>query len=525
MTDDDRHHAGRTGEDRREPAPTAPMGSRGVTRPMALREQTSASGTEGGGGEEGMDRGEMLRMHHRQTLWIPWTFLLLGVWQLLAPVTFGHLNPELWVEPSGGRGAWWSDETHDLLRAWLMVGADLLSGVLLLVFGWRTLKPDRPVSWWVCCGVGVWLTVAPVAFWAPTAASYVNDTVVGMLLIALAILIPGMPNMIMYMAHGGDQPPGWSYNPSSWPQRWVMIVLGFAGFVVSRYLAAFQLGYVTTVWEPFFGDGTRRVLNSQMSHMWPISDGALGALSYTFEFLMGFMGASSRWRTMPWMVTFFGVLVIPLGLTHIALVMSQPVVVGAWCTLCLLAAAIMLPMIPLEVDEVVAMGQHVAAAKRRGDRGGSLWKIFWLGGSGEESRRDRRSPALVELPDRPRAVVVSSLWGMSWPWNLVASAAVGLWLMASPAVFGSGRPASAVAHLGGALAVVVAIVACGEVVRALRLVNLPVGLAIALAPWALSGATPAGLANTTVAGLALAALALRRGPVRERYGSWQRFIL
>ena len=44
---------------------------------------------------------------------------------------------------------------------------------------------------------------------------------------------------------------------------------------------------------------------------------------------------------MPWMVTFFGILVVPLGLTHIVLVISQPVVVGAWCTFCLLAALIM----------------------------------------------------------------------------------------------------------------------------------------------------------------------------------------
>ena len=74
---------------------------------------------------------------------------------------------------------------------------------------------------------------------------------------------------------------------------------------------------------------------------------------------MGFMGAASRWRTMPWMVALFGILVVPLGLTHIALVMSQPAVVHHWSTLALLAAALMLPMITLTVDEVVAMGQHV----------------------------------------------------------------------------------------------------------------------------------------------------------------------
>lgn len=50
-----------------------------------------------------------------------------------------------------------------------------------------------------------------------------------------------------------------------------------------------------------------------MSHSLPVSDAGLGSLAYTIEFLMGYMGATSRWRTMPWMVTIFGILVIPLG--------------------------------------------------------------------------------------------------------------------------------------------------------------------------------------------------------------------
>ncbi len=83
-----------------------------------------------------------------------------------------------------------------------------------------------------------------------------------------------------------------------------MIGLGFAGWVVSRYLAAFQLGYIDRVRDPFFGEGSRLVLNSDLSHAWPISDAGLGAFAYTLEFLMGWMGSPARWRTMPWMVTF-----------------------------------------------------------------------------------------------------------------------------------------------------------------------------------------------------------------------------
>ncbi|WP_390622214.1 vitamin K epoxide reductase family protein [Tautonia marina] len=511
------------------------MGTRGVSRPMAEQE---ARQHDHGGGEHDHDGGDhhmsredrlrMLRMHHGQTLWIPWTLILLGVWTMLAPVSFGYLKEPQWVDPSGGRGVWFSDETHTALRAWLMTWSDVISGLLLVIFGWRALTPNRPVSLWICCVVGIWMTFAPVVFWAPTSASYLNDTVVGALVIALTILIPGMPNMIMFMQMGPDTPPGWSYNPSSWPQRWIMIVLGAAGWVVSRYLAAFQLGYIDYVWDPFFGfsQGTGRVLNSKMSHAWPISDAGLGTISYTFEFLMGYMGSTARWRTMPWMVTFFGILVIPLGLTHIFLMISMPVAVHHWCTLCLLAAAIMLPMIPLEADEVVAMGQHMVEAKRRGDRGGSLWRIFWRGGSAEGCTADERSPELVALPRTPGSVIVASIWGMSVPKGLALAALFGIWLVFSPTVFRLDIETTAadIAHLGGALMVTVSVICMGEVLRMGRFLNVPLGLIVAVAPWFLEAATTGFAFSATLSGLAVLLLSIPRGPKTERYGLWESYV-
>lgn len=476
------------------------------------------------------DRRSMLHMHHQQTLWIYWTLPLLGVWVLLAPFNFGYLNENLWVEPSGGRGPWFSEAPSPeltQLRAWLMTASDVVCGALLMIFGFRSLKPDRPVSLWACCFVGIWLTFAPVLFWAPTVASYVNDSVVGILVISLTVLIPGMPNMPMFMQHGPATPPGWSYNPSSWPQRWAMILLGFLGFVVSRYLAMYQLGYSQTVWDPFFGfeTGTERVLDSKMSHSLPVSDAGLGTISYTFEFLMGYMGSKARWRTMPWMVAFFGILVIPLGLTHIVLVISQPVVVHAWCTFCLLAALIMLPMIPLEVDEVVAMFQHVKQAKRRGDRDGSVWRIFWKGGKADGCTPDERTPELVELPDKPRSVVASSVWGMSVPPWLALSAALGVILMFLPAWFGvpiESRAAD-VAHLGGALIVTVSVIAMGEVVRAGRYLNVLLGGTVAIVPWLFAAPTSFAVTSSVLGVLTIFA-SLPRGRVTETYGEWDRCI-
>ena len=498
------------------------MKTRGVTRPMALQDDHDGDDAGHQGHSAGPD--EMLAAHHRNTLWIPWTLILLGAWLILAPFTFGYLNEALWSRPSGGRGVWFSDTaTYDSLRAHLMAWSDVISGVLLVVLGWRALRPGRPATRWAACFVGVWLVFAPVVLWSPTAAGFLNDSVVGLLVIALTILIPGMPSMIRFMQMGPATPPGWSYNPSSWAQRSILIALGFAGLVISRYLAAYQLGYIDRVWDPFFGfrGGTQPVLDSQMSHMWPISDGGLGAVAYSFEFLMGFMGGRSRWRTMPWMVAMFGILVIPLGLSHIALVMSQPAVVHHWSTFALLAAAVMLPMITLTVDEVVAMGQHVRDAVRRGDRGGSAWKVFWMGGRAEGSTPDTRTPAIDEAYDHSGRVFRASLWGAGAPWNLLVVAALGVWLLAAPAVFGVDNRTGAadVAHIGGAFVIVAAVIALAEPIRTVRLLNVVAGLAIA---GLLLLTDPDGgyAAATFVTGLAVAALSMRRGRIDETYGDW-----
>jgi hypothetical protein len=499
---------------------------RGVTRPMARAAVDEELDQAKQDSDDDMpSRDHRLLAHHRQVLWIPWTLMLLGFWQLLAPITFGYLDEDRWAVPSGGRGAWFSESTHDALRAALITWSDVIAGALLIALAWRALKPDRPIAWWGACLVGVWLVFAPVVLWSPSAAAFANDSLVGILVIALTILIPGMPNMPAFMQMGPPTPPGWSYNPSSWPQRTVLIALGFVGMVVSRYLAAFQLGYIDQVWDPFFGfaGGTEAVLNSSLSHSLPISDAGLGGVAYSFEFLMGFMGAASRWRTMPWMVTMFGILVIPLGLSHVALVMSMPVMVGAFCTLCLLAGLVMLPMVTLTVDEVVAMGQHVKQAGHRGDHDGSWWKVFWLGGKADGCTPDERTPEVLELPDHPVRLTKASLWGASIPPALLAVTLLGIVLYAAPGLFGvtfTTAPAN-VAHLGGALLVVVSVVAMGEVVRPFRLLGVPAGLAVAGLVWLFD---PPALYATVVAvaGVAAAALSVPRGRIRERYGSWDR---
>jgi hypothetical protein len=455
------------------------------------------------------ERLEMLRQHHEKTLWVYWSLIFLGFWLIATPLTFNY-DIGL-VSPSGGREVWLSLEK----RIACMKYSDLFSGLLLIILGFRSLKENHPLSLWLACFIGVWLSFAPILFWAPNAISSYNDTFIGMLIIALTILIPGMPNMVNYMEMGTSQPPGWSYNPSSWSQRWILIVLGFAGWMVSRYLAAYQLGYIDEVWDPFFGESTKQVLNSKMSHALPISDAGLGSFAYTFEFLMGYMGSPARWRTMPWMVAFFGILVIPLGLVHIFLVISQPVLVGYWCAFCLLAALIMLPMIPLEVDEVIAMGQFL---RRKVKAGESFWKIFWKGGAEEEEKQEIESrenmPDLYDFTRAPKRIFQSSLWGMTFPLSLIANALLGIMVVVI-------LPQK-LHQIIGLLVFTFSVIAMGETMRPLRFLNTCLGLAITVSAFIINSGYNKWIG--IIAGALIIISSIPRGKIIHRFAGWDRLL-
>lgn len=174
--------------------------------------------------------------------------------------------------------------------------------------------------------------------------------------------------------HRDEIPPGWNYNPAAWGQRIPIIVLAVAGFFIAGYLSLYQFRIISSVWEPFFGNGSLKILNSPISHALPIPDGALGALGYLADAIGGAVGGKRRWKTMPWIVIFFGVAVGPLGLTSVMLVIFQPVLFDAWCTLCLVTAFISVVMIGPSMDEVLASLQHL---KRQKKAGKAMWRVFW----------------------------------------------------------------------------------------------------------------------------------------------------
>lgn len=185
-------------------------------------------------------------------------------------------------------------------------------------------------------------------------------------------------------------PPGMSYNPSAWSQRIPICVLALVATGISFYLAAYQWRLVDHAWDPIFGDQTQRVLDSDTSETmrrWMrMPDAALGALAYLGDAIYGLAGSTRRWQYRPWMVILFGIDVIPLGIVSAILVVMQGAVVGSWCFLCLVTAAISLVLVVMAWDEVLASLRFLWRIWSRTHDRALLWRVFW-GRQTEESHR------------------------------------------------------------------------------------------------------------------------------------------
>lgn len=178
----------------------------------------------------------------------------------------------------------------------------------------------------------------------------------------------------MKQSQQNNIPPGWDYNPATWGQRLPIVIWALIGFCIAGYLALYQLRIIPSVWEPFFGDGSVTILNSEVSHILPIPDAALGAFAYFIDALAGVIGGTRRWKTLPWMVILFGVAVGPLGLVSVLLVILQPVMFDSWCTLCLASGFISVIMIGPAMDEMLASLQYMQRVKHSN---ANYWKAFW----------------------------------------------------------------------------------------------------------------------------------------------------
>lgn len=175
--------------------------------------------------------------------------------------------------------------------------------------------------------------------------------------------------------------PPWDYNPSAWSQRIPIVILAMIGFGISSYLALFEWGLISSVWDPVFGDGTERVLTSDVAHRlhrwFGIPDAAMGAVAYLGDAVLGMAGSTRRWQYRPWMVILFGIDVIPLGAVSAVLVLMQSTVVGYWCFLCLCSAAISLILIYYAYDEVWSSITYLRRVWRHTESRREVWNVFW----------------------------------------------------------------------------------------------------------------------------------------------------
>lgn len=175
--------------------------------------------------------------------------------------------------------------------------------------------------------------------------------------------------------------PPFRRNPSAWSQRVPISLLAAIATVIASYMALFQWGLITSVWDPFFGHGSEIVLRSKaaqtMDHWLHVPDAAFGAWGYLSEAILGLVGSTRRWQYRPWMVLLFGLDVIPLGGVSAILVICQGFVVGAWCTLCLTTAAISLVLVVLAYDEVWATLCYLRRVWQQTHDKRLLWRVFW----------------------------------------------------------------------------------------------------------------------------------------------------
>jgi nucleoside-diphosphate-sugar epimerase/uncharacterized membrane protein len=436
-----------------------------------------------------------MRDEHRQNLWAHFLNMSVGTWLMASPPILGYQDREMIIN-------------------------DLASGALVFLFA--ALSLSQRMAWARIANtlVGLWLLFAPLVFWTPSASAYLNYMLAGFLVIGFAVLARPMPGIgVVARMTGPDIPPGWDYSPSSWIQRIPIIFLAFIGFYISRYLAAYQLGHIGNAWDPYFGDGTERIITSDISKAWPIPDAGLGAVTYALEILTGIIGGRDRWRTMPWLVVLFGVMIVPLGIVSIFFIIIQPILIGTWCTLCLIAAAAMLIQIPYSVDELVATGQFLAERRRKGK---SVILAFLRGDTMEGGRKME-----VVNFERPAWTVFQDMLGggVNVPWSLLLSMAIGVWLMCTRLIFATQGEQANSDHLIGSLVITVAITALAETARPARFINILLAIPLMIAPWMLDGGSPAADWSGMLAGVLLILSSIPRGKIENRYGSWSRYLV
>ena len=100
----------------------------------------------------------------------------------------------------------------------------------------------------------------------------------------------------------------------------LLLLLSLAGAAIAAYLALFELGLVTTVWDPLFAGGSEQVLRWSATVALPVPDAVLGFLAYGTEAVL-LVGARLADRPVSrWLTVALGVVATLMALTSVGLV-------------------------------------------------------------------------------------------------------------------------------------------------------------------------------------------------------------
>ena len=178
---------------------------------------------------------------------------------------------------------------------------------------------------------------------------------------------------------------------------------------------------------------------------------------------------------------------------------------------------------------MLATGQFL---HRRVKAGRPWLRVLFLGDTDELAVPG--DPAVVALEDAadsdeferaPRAVLRDIVGGgISLPWNLVVAGMLGIALLFTRVTLGAEGSMADAHHIIGCLVLTVVAIAAAEVARPVRVLSGVLGIGLMLVPLIVDG-DKLTVAVTLVTGLTLVLLSLRRGPIRERYGAWNRQLV
>src|SRR5690606_4989313 len=140
--------------------------------------------------------------------------------------------------------------------------------------------------------------------------------------------------------------------------------------------------------------------------------------------------------------------------------------------------------IPYSLDELFAVLQFM---RRRVKAGRSFLRVFLFGDTDGGARVEQKD----EFAGGPGKVLREMLQGgVHLPWTLGLAALIGVWLMLTRVTLGAEGSIANADHVIGALVLTVVSVAAAEIARVVRLLLIPLGLALLVTPFYLRSNRP-----------------------------------